>query len=376
MVVWGTIEPLTKDPDPTPEHEARYGGENMDPSTLAINTIRGKAFHAVIAYALWVRRHLDKLPAPPALTFDVMPEVRGVLDEHLDVARDPSVTIRSVYGRFFPWLQLLDRAWAQAAVDRVFPADPQQSPLCAGAWDAYLMFCEAYKDVLPVLRAQYARAVANLAAYDPTVKRRLHAEEHLGEHLIAYVWQGTLSIDDPLLAEYFRLAPGALRAHVIGYVGRSLHNMKPALAPTVAQRLRDFWAWRLRTAQESGNVMAYREELAPFGWWFGSRKLDDAWALAQVRAVLEATGHIEPDFEVGETLETLAPAHLNDAVRCVARMVEGSRQYWTIYGIRDHIAAILKLALASEDLEAKAGAERLVQYLVARGHFEYRRLLP
>ena len=23
----------------------------------------------------------------------------------------------------------------------------------------------------------------------------------------------------------------------------------------------------------------YREELAGFGWWFGSRKLDDAWGV-------------------------------------------------------------------------------------------------
>jgi hypothetical protein len=43
------------------------------------------------------------------------------------------------------------------------------------------------------------------------------------------------------------------------------------------ERLRDLWACRLRTAQKSSNTMAYREELAAFGWWFASRKLDDTW---------------------------------------------------------------------------------------------------
>ena len=374
-LVWQIIEPLTNDPDPTPEHEAKYGGSNMDPSTMAINTVRGKAFNAMIAYALWVRRHLDHLPERPTATFEVMPEVRRVLDEHLDVARDPSLTIRSVYGHYFPWLQLLDRPWAEAAVDRIFPTAPEHAALHAAAWETYLVFCQPYKDVLPVLRDQYACAVATVAGYDPAAKRRFSPEDRLGEHLVVYYWQGTIAIDDPLLVDFFRLAPDKVRGHAIEYVGRSLGNTKQDLAPAMAQRLRDLWAWRLRTAQVPGNIMAYREELAAFGWWFGSRKLDDAWSIAQVRTVLEATRHIEPDFKVGETLEALAPTFPYDAVVCVLRMAEGSAQDWTIYGIREHIAAILKVALGSANIEAKAAAERLVQYLVGRGHFEYRALL-
>ena len=241
--------------------------------------------------------------------------------------------------------------------------------------DAYVVFCSTYKDVLPVLRTQYARAVSTVGAYDPASKRHVQPEQQLGEHLIAYYWQGNLSRDDPLLVEFFRLAPDALRAHVIGHVGHSLVDTSQPLAQQFSERLRDFWAWRLRTAQASGNVMGYRAELAQLGWWFGSRKLDDASALAQVRAVLVLTGHIEPDFQVGETLEAIAPSHLSDAVVCAARMIEGSRHDWTLYGIRDHITAILKVALGSANVEAKATAERLVQYLVGRGHFEYRILL-
>jgi hypothetical protein len=292
----------------------------------------------------------------------------------LDLARDPSLTIRSVYGHFFPWLQLLDRAWAQAAVERIFPAAPEQAPLCAAAWNTYLRFCQPYKDVLPLLRAQYARAVASVTGYDPAAKPRFAPELRLGEHLVSYYWMG-LSLGDPLVGDFFGGAPDKVRAHAITYVGRSLGNTKQELAPVVAQRLRDLWDWRLRAAQESGNIMASQEELAAVGWWFASRKLDDAWAMAQVRTVLDATHQIEPDFKVGETLEALAPSFPYDAVVCVLRMAEGSAQDWTIYGIRDHITAIIKAALASGNIEAKAVAERLVQYLMGRGHFEYRSLL-
>ncbi|MBC8493107.1 MAG: hypothetical protein H8D43_04910, partial [Chloroflexi bacterium] len=39
---------LLHHPDPTPEHEQQYGGDNMDPATLSLNTVRGKAMHALI----------------------------------------------------------------------------------------------------------------------------------------------------------------------------------------------------------------------------------------------------------------------------------------------------------------------------------------
>lgn len=58
--VWGLIEPLTRDPEPDLEYEAKYGGKNMDPLTLSINTIRGKALHSVMNYTLWLCRDIEK----------------------------------------------------------------------------------------------------------------------------------------------------------------------------------------------------------------------------------------------------------------------------------------------------------------------------
>ncbi|GAI99722.1 unnamed protein product, partial [marine sediment metagenome] len=92
---WDVLSPLTKDPDPTPEREERHG---MDPATLAINTVRGEAMHAVLRYALWVRGHTKKSrngkePVTPG--FDEMSEVREVLNHHLDPNNDSSLAIRA-----------------------------------------------------------------------------------------------------------------------------------------------------------------------------------------------------------------------------------------------------------------------------------------
>lgn len=115
--VWRILKPLTEDPDPTPEDESRYLSSSWDSATRSINTVRGKAMHAVVRYALWIRRYIESQPdAESRLSrgFDEMPEVREVLEAHLDTRREPSRAIRAVYGWWFPQLVLLDLGWAQA----------------------------------------------------------------------------------------------------------------------------------------------------------------------------------------------------------------------------------------------------------------------
>ena len=362
----------TGDPEPTLDYEERYGGSNMEPSTLAINTVRGKALNAVVAYALWVRRDLDKQNPVPAMTFDAMPEVRAVLDEHLDVGREPTLTIRSIYGRHFPWLFLLDPAWTASAVPRIFPAG--DAPRWFAAWEAYLAFCGAYTSVLPVLREEYHRAITRIK-HTTEKSGRPDWRGQVAHHIVTFYWTGAIAIDDPLLTAFFADAPDEVRADAIGYIGRSLANT-PTVAPQIQERLSALWSWRLQIARASQNAQSYRQELAEFGWWFCSRKFEDAWSIEQLAAVLDATGLVEPDFKVAETLETLAPTFPLACVRCITRIAEADTKGWTTLGNRDHFMNILKTALASGDIDAKNDADKLIQFLIRRGEFEYRRLLP
>jgi hypothetical protein len=90
--IWSVIEFLCEHPDPTPEYEKEYGGDNMDPATLSINTVRGMAFHALFAYIFWCDRHhkttkgSDRLP----------PEARKVLESHLDTSFDERALRRNL----------------------------------------------------------------------------------------------------------------------------------------------------------------------------------------------------------------------------------------------------------------------------------------
>ena len=160
---WNALRPLTDDPDPTRAYEAHYGGSNMSPSDLSGSTTRGQAMNAVEQYGLWLRRYLEQLPDKTeriARGFDEMPEVREVLDRHLDPSVESSLTISSVYGRHFPWLALLDRRWAEANVSRIFPSDPARRRNLEAAWDTYVTFCPPYDNALPLLRGEYLGGIA------------------------------------------------------------------------------------------------------------------------------------------------------------------------------------------------------------------------
>src|SRR5262249_11114405 len=128
--------------------------------------VRGEAMHAVVQYALWVRRHLDRAAGTGKSTpshFGELPEVRVVLEEHLDPNRDPSLAVRSVYGQYFPWLVLLDPAWAQENVEKIFPSDSESWDYFWAAWIAYVSSCEPYNNILEVIKDKYLLASMHVA---------------------------------------------------------------------------------------------------------------------------------------------------------------------------------------------------------------------
>jgi hypothetical protein len=93
---------------------------------------------ALIRYALWVKRHLVQGPAEPSedqVGLEQMPEVREVLEIHLDPTRDASPAIRSIYGRWLPTLVYVDREWVKKNLRKIFPTDATLAHFRDAAWD-------------------------------------------------------------------------------------------------------------------------------------------------------------------------------------------------------------------------------------------------
>lgn len=363
--VWALLAQLLKDPDPTPEHEEQYGGSNMDPVTLAINTVRGRAMHAAVQYALWVRRRLGH-----TATFDAMPEVQEALDDHLDVVVDPSLAVRSVYGQFFPWLHLVDPGWAASRIDTIFPLDEERAAWFEAAWDAFILFTPPFDSIVDVLADVYETAVERLPGHDDSRSQPGDPGLHLAEHLAVFAVRGVLSVDHAPLRTFFAAASAELRGHVHQFLGLAFRGEEPTLE--VLERGTALWESRLEKMKDdpSGNAA----ELKSFGAWFQVGAVDADWRLRQLLDVLRLTGgKIDHGWQVFETLEALASSFPTEALAAVRLLVQSTDEPWEIVAGRDHIRAILTKGLGNPNV--RTDAEALVHELGARGYREFGALL-
>jgi hypothetical protein len=368
QLLWSVIEPLTEHSDPTPEREDEYlgsHGEAAGPFNLCINTIRGKAFAALVGYFLWVHREPADETAPP------IEEVLQALNRRLET--DPSLAIRSAFGRYFPWLFLVAPAWARNAVRGIFPRDRDLTVYWKAAWETYILHCSAYDDLLQPLRDDYARAILEVTAVSD--ERRGSPAEGLAVHFANYFWREQLDQDDPLISGFFGTVPAAIRGQFLESIGRGLCDLEQPVTEQREWRLKELWESRTAAAAESGWAASAAEELGSFGWWFASGQMDPLWRFRQLRLILSNFRQIDVAFKVSEELERLAKSFPLESIECLDLLLKRDRPDWAITEGSEHTRRTLEIALASGDTGAESAAGGVVNYLLSRRLLGYRDLV-
>jgi len=365
--VWSILAELVTDVNPTEEDE-NARAEYSDPSTIAINTVRGVALGAVLSYVLWVVRH-SKVENRSWESFG-LGEVREVLDDRL--ASDSSAAVRSVFGKWFSALFQLDEVWTNANVNRIFPQTSGSERIWHAAWNAYLMFSSPiYLESFDLLRTSYEKALAELGLERPEKKRIGNPDERLGGHLILLYRNGVLEKTDPLLLGYFARAEAELRYSVMIDAVRQVQKIPEEGRGAVVERLRGLWEWRCDAAIDK-NDLEYHE-LSAFSWWFLKDDFSPEWRLEQLLTTQLHGIKLELDGRVLEKLVNLTSSFPSQALGCLDAIVRNpANQNWGIYA--DHVKEILRIVLntAKEDLRSKA--VNLANYIGSLGFYSFRDL--
>jgi len=370
--VWGLLTNLVFGPDPYAARVQKYTEAGF-PGSISLNTPRGIALDAAIDYGLWIHPY-DPQKAESA--FLEAPEVRELLNEVLH--KDFSLVTGEVFGRRFPSLFMLDRSWAKENVELIFKPDAKPSERVA--WINFLLFCQAYDDLLPVLSTQYEKAIDSLAtSFDSSVKSQY--ERNLVAQLVSFFWRARLDLDDEkgLLARFFEKAPIELRAYAFEVIGRSLGSapdsvpLKEGDSQNLLERLRKLLATRIKAVKENGKEEA--GELEPFGWWFITNQFDADWLIENLLTVLRLSHKISPDWLVVECLSKEAKFKPLQSVEALEWIIVGDKEGWAIHGWESHARELLKVALESDIPEARDLAVRVINIIGARGHYGFRDLL-
>lgn len=355
----GLFLSLLKDPDPTPEQEKKYGGDNMDAVTLSLNTVRGETLIGFVRFILWMRRSNSEEP--------LIDKAYVELSRHLDTKNDPSLAIRSVYGQMLPYLWVGKKAWAEKNLLKIFSDDEYGKT----AWDSYVSFSQPFTDVLTLIQPVLERQIKHLAISQESEKRSRDAEEQFVHHLMIYYWNGHLDLSkgSPILT-FFETAHIKYRVAALHFIGFQLRDHGSKLEDKIRQRLLELWQYRLETITKTPAIGS--EELEEFGSWFSSDAFDSKWAIDNLLKVLQIAHNANPDFMVLQKLCAVAEQYPLEAIQCLKELIVGARERWSISSWAGEASIVIKAALNSDDAEAKKLAKEQVDTLIRRGYYHFR----
>ncbi|HEY3132714.1 MAG TPA: hypothetical protein VGL91_24905 [Acidobacteriota bacterium] len=80
-------------------------------------------------------------------------------------------------------------------------------------------------------------------------------------------------------------------------------------------------------------------------------------------------------MDVIKKLARLAAQYTIDCCRVLQLLIQDSKDEWLLVGVETEVDEILRTALQSPDAGTAQLGARIVEDLIARGHFGFRRLL-
>jgi hypothetical protein len=371
---WGVIQPLTADPNPTPEYEEKYLASHPDPLSLAINTTRGDALDAAIQYGIWVKSSTPKEEHSKWRLAEKAPELLAILNDHLDIKKDPSVGIRAFYGEKLGQLGWLDEKWIRDCEDLIFPEDPELQKYFDAAWEAYITYVPAYDNLFKIIEKQYNRAIVELGKHTVRKHHFDTPEQSLSQHLTAYYWRGLIELETGLLADFYTNSSTDLKAEVIEFIGRICKNDEKT-QEKVRERFVTLLEKRISELKKDGTSQDSIQELQSLSWWFASEQFENPWMLEKLLEALQMGCDIEGDHLIIERFANMTNQFPLLVIRCSRLMVENDKKGWGVVHWRDELRSTIHNVLNGDDQQAKKEAEEFVHRLGSRGHLEFSDLI-
>lgn len=350
-LTWEVLYPLTDHPAPSASEE----DPDEDMAVSSINTVRGEAMHTVVDYALWIKRCLGE----DFMGMATIPKVQEVLEKHL--RKDKALTICAVYGKWYPWLEMIDPNWGKEWKYQIFPESDETRRRVA--WETYVTFCPPYNGIFETLKGDYAWAVTQIGTWPERQRSMGHPDESLLEHLFAYYWRGKLPLDDPdiQLRDAYARANVEHKVEALRYVGRGLKEWV-SVDPDTLERLKTLWE---KVIEDDGKDKP--KTLETFGLWFSSPHLDAAWSLAALQRMLGEVRPKRPDHWIIGRLGRLATDFPSETLRCVDSLYKYAESPLYLEHWWEPVITILRAALSGGNLELKAETIKLANVIGSKG---------
>jgi hypothetical protein len=373
--------------------EDRDEPKTMDGAlTAALNTVAGESTEALLDVALWNYR----LSLPPKasdeedtgtseagarLPFQV-DRLRAGVDAILGRVGGSAYPAQVRLGQYLPQLLLVDREWVLERTPEMFKAG-FVPPLTNPVWGGYITGQALYNVVFEDLRTWYLRAAKGLpdASDETLLGEQKDATWSTTRHLVVHCFFAVLrdlartTDSDGLVPLVFERSPVTDRSHAFWEVFRGWKGPAGSVPSAMVDRLLSFWSWRLDILSTRG-AAERKAEAGALGWLVVVKALPDDRVLRLLsRTAEQAEGRFPMEHSMWDRMEALAELDVKPTIIVVDRIVRAElTDAYPHFSLSD-IGPTLKIALQSDDLEARQRAIDLVNLLGDNGFTEFGSLL-
>ena len=293
-----------------------------DPFSMAINSVRGKAFEAFVWFVCRDDKNF-KEEDNVKIADDVKELYEGVLK------KENTRAIRFMFGHYLLIFYSRDRDWIRNLLPRIFPQKPAKKLLYTAAWEGYLAN-KLYKEMFfdSEIQKLYERGLALTDADYPQQKHFKAPDESLAEHLaLAFMHCAEFGDEHPLFCAFLEKNDPELYAKFVNFLGRSFvsgdsENARELFQkkPESKQRLIIFWEWLLEHCEDP-------KPFTKFDSWINLEKeiFEPAWLAERAKKTLEKTkGRLGSDYQLAKSIIRLAQANPKDTLEIAQRyLLEG-----------------------------------------------------
>ena len=329
-------EYLLHNSDPSPENEnekikeierdPQTGDERSigsDPLTIAINSVRGRAFLAFVKIVEKDGETKERTTIPI-----LSPDVKKIFVDCLH--KENTRAVMFLFGQYLPFFFYQDRQWIRSIVPDIFIDDPKRKDLYLAAWEGYL-FQNLYLEFFNEIADYYKKAIL-LEPADYTLRKyHKNLDAGLADHLaLAFVHISDFGFTSELFKSFWGKYIPARHKEFISFIGRYCISRDNAKEWNTKHKIdieknKQLWDWAL------GNNLS-DEVLVGFDSWMDAEKeiFDIPWLAKHIRdSLTKMKGKMEWDHGLTQSFPRLAinaPIDTVDILRIYFMGSEGVRK--------------------------------------------------
>jgi len=302
---------LLKYPDPLPEDEepktakmtTSSPGEKeqivSDPYSMAINTVRGRAFQT---FALFMYQDGKKFSKEENIK--VSSDVKKLYEAVL--RGEKTRALMFMFGHYLPSFYFRDKEWVKGLFSEIFTTEPAKKNLYTAAWEGYVS-TNLYEEIFfnPDIQKLYERGLALTDADYPKQKHFKEPDEGIAVHVaLAFMHFTKFGFDHELFKKFWNMPNPEYHKEFISFIGRHSISRESATEwikhnNVDIEKLKKFWDWAL----ENCNA----DTLIGFGFWINTERspLEIKWLAEHARKTLEkSNGYVEWEYGLMRSLSS------------------------------------------------------------------------